>query len=217
MVYTEHVETAAVSCGTSHVTTKQHCKYSTWVDIENRAIQKVTVTHFESHVTKAQRINWRVKRYIKVIIIIIIKGQWSAREQKSQHWPVWPLGSQFQPHVSLYHPAKAREKVCPVQLLCNKTCNSQSMLRPHFPIIQPRPGKKSVLYSFSATRHATVSQCSGHTSLSSNQGQGKSLSHTASLQQDTQQSVNAQATSLSSSPGQGKSPTQHASQSMLQP
>ena len=136
MVYAERVETAAVSCGTSHVTTKQHCKYSTLVDIENRAIQKVTVTHFESHATKAQRMNWRVERYIKVIIII--KGQWSAREQKSQHWPVWPLGSQFQPHVSLYHPAKAREKVCPVKLLCNKTCNSQSMLRPHFPIIQPR-------------------------------------------------------------------------------
>ena len=32
-------------------------------------------------------------------------------------------------------------------------------------IIQPRPGKKSVLYSFSATRHATVSRCSGHVSL----------------------------------------------------
>ena len=72
MVYTEHAEIATVLCGTSHVTTKQRCKYSTLVDIENRAIQKVTVTHFESHVTKAQKMNWRVERYIKVIIIIII-------------------------------------------------------------------------------------------------------------------------------------------------
>ena len=35
MVYTERAETAAVSRGTSHVTTKQSCKYTTWVDIQN--------------------------------------------------------------------------------------------------------------------------------------------------------------------------------------
>ena len=33
MVYTEHAQKAAVSHGTSHVTTKQHCKYTTSVDI----------------------------------------------------------------------------------------------------------------------------------------------------------------------------------------
>ena len=34
-VYTEHAEMAAVLRGTSHVTTKQHCKYTTWVDTQN--------------------------------------------------------------------------------------------------------------------------------------------------------------------------------------
>ena len=35
MVYTECTETAAVSSGTSHVTTKQHCKYITSVNIKS--------------------------------------------------------------------------------------------------------------------------------------------------------------------------------------
>ena len=35
MDYTERAETASVSRGTSHVTTKQHCKYTNSVDIEN--------------------------------------------------------------------------------------------------------------------------------------------------------------------------------------
>ena len=34
MVYTERAETAAVSRGTSHVTTKQRCKYITSVDMQ---------------------------------------------------------------------------------------------------------------------------------------------------------------------------------------
>ena len=35
MVYTERAEAAAVSRGTSHVTTKQRCKYTTSVEIHN--------------------------------------------------------------------------------------------------------------------------------------------------------------------------------------
>ena len=35
LVHTERAETAAVSRGTSHVTTKQRCKYTTSVDIQN--------------------------------------------------------------------------------------------------------------------------------------------------------------------------------------
>ena len=35
MAYTERAETVAVSRGTSHVTTKQRCAYTTWVDIQN--------------------------------------------------------------------------------------------------------------------------------------------------------------------------------------
>ena len=38
MVYTEHAEIATVSRGTSHVTTKQRCKYTTSVDIQNDAL-----------------------------------------------------------------------------------------------------------------------------------------------------------------------------------
>ena len=48
MVYTESAETAAVSRGTGHVTTKQRCKYTTSMDTQNRAMKKV-VTHLESH------------------------------------------------------------------------------------------------------------------------------------------------------------------------
>ena len=56
MVHTERAETAAVSRGTSHVTTKQRCKYTTSVDIVKRAIKKeeAIATHLESHATRAQ-------------------------------------------------------------------------------------------------------------------------------------------------------------------
>ena len=53
MVYTERAETAAASSGTSHITTKQHCNFTTWVDIQS-AVLKATVTHLESHATIAQ-------------------------------------------------------------------------------------------------------------------------------------------------------------------
>ena len=46
MVYTERAETAAVARGTSHVTTKQRCKHTTSVDIQN-LLQKETVTHLK--------------------------------------------------------------------------------------------------------------------------------------------------------------------------
>ena len=47
MVYTEHAETAAVSRGTIHVTTKQRCKYTTSVNIKTR-LKNPTVTHLGS-------------------------------------------------------------------------------------------------------------------------------------------------------------------------
>ena len=47
-VYTERAQTASVSRGTSHITTKQLCKYTASVDIQKRAIKK-PVTHLESH------------------------------------------------------------------------------------------------------------------------------------------------------------------------
>ena len=35
-LYTERAETAAVSRGNSHVTTKERCKFTTWVHIQKR-------------------------------------------------------------------------------------------------------------------------------------------------------------------------------------
>ena len=48
MVYTERAETAAISRGTSHVTTKQCVKYTTSVDIQN-ALSKQQPAHLESY------------------------------------------------------------------------------------------------------------------------------------------------------------------------
>ena len=53
MVRTECTMVAAVSDGTSHVTTKQCCKYTTLVAIQN-ALWKATVVHLKSHNTTAQ-------------------------------------------------------------------------------------------------------------------------------------------------------------------
>ena len=47
-VYTERAQTAAVSRGTSHITTTQRCEYTTSVEMQKRAIKK-PVTHLESH------------------------------------------------------------------------------------------------------------------------------------------------------------------------
>ena len=45
MVYTECAETAAVSCGTRHVTTKQRCKHSTLMDIQKMRYKKEEASH----------------------------------------------------------------------------------------------------------------------------------------------------------------------------
>ena len=54
VMYTECVEVAAVSHDTSQVTTKQHCNYTTLVDIVKNMLYKVTVTLSESQATRAQ-------------------------------------------------------------------------------------------------------------------------------------------------------------------
>ena len=41
MVYTKHAKTATISCGTSQVTTKQYCKYTTSVDVQKCAIKRL--------------------------------------------------------------------------------------------------------------------------------------------------------------------------------
>ena len=50
MVYTERAESAAVSRGTAHVTTKHFGGYSE----THYKKKEPTVTHLESHATKAQ-------------------------------------------------------------------------------------------------------------------------------------------------------------------
>ena len=60
--FTERVQTAAVSCGTSRVTTEQCCKYSTLVDIQN-TLWKAAVTHSKSHATRVQWVCSRNTNY----------------------------------------------------------------------------------------------------------------------------------------------------------
>ena len=61
MVYTERAETAAVSCGTSHISAVS--VYTTSVDIQKRAIKKL-FAHAESH---ASAVNLLESAYIKAI------------------------------------------------------------------------------------------------------------------------------------------------------
>ena len=70
MVHTECTKTAAVSHGTSHVTTTQRCKHTTSVDIQN-ALKKrgARVTHLESRDKSAASLPVNGEQhYIKVII-----------------------------------------------------------------------------------------------------------------------------------------------------
>ena len=66
MVYAERAEMAAVLRGTSHVTIKQRCKYTTSVDIQKRAIKNL-VTHAESHASAVSLLDSGEQRYIKPI------------------------------------------------------------------------------------------------------------------------------------------------------
>ena len=64
MVDTERAEMAAVSHGTSHVTIKQHCKYTTLVDIlKNIEENKIEKNTLDTHVNAVSLL----KCYIKVI------------------------------------------------------------------------------------------------------------------------------------------------------
>ena len=53
MVYMDCTKVAAVSHGTSHVTTEQHWKHTASADIQNK-LQKATATHLGSHSMKSQ-------------------------------------------------------------------------------------------------------------------------------------------------------------------
>ena len=68
MVYTECAKMAAVSCSTSHVTTKQHCKYNTSVIIQkNGAIKSYSHSSIITCCKSAgSLLESREKCYIKV-------------------------------------------------------------------------------------------------------------------------------------------------------
>ena len=70
MVYSERAEMAAVSCGTSHVTVKQRCNYTTSVDIkkENKKTRhEKLVTDVKLHASSVSLLESGYQRYIKVI------------------------------------------------------------------------------------------------------------------------------------------------------
>ena len=48
--------TAAVSCGTSHMTTKQYCQHTTLVELENVLCIIALVVYSELHMTSVQRV-----------------------------------------------------------------------------------------------------------------------------------------------------------------
>ena len=83
MVYTERAETAAVSRGTSHVKNKQRCKYTSSAEIRN-ALLKATVTHLESHATRALCVFSRERR------IVLYKSDQQHVTHSSE--PLWPSG-----------------------------------------------------------------------------------------------------------------------------
>ena len=85
MMYTERAETAAVSRGTSQVTTKQRCKYTTSVDdsLKNFGAIEKQVTHSELHATKTDAVG------------VLESGESVALYKSDQHHistgePVWP-------------------------------------------------------------------------------------------------------------------------------
>ena len=64
MVHTGRAETAAVSRGTNHVTTKQRCKYTTSVDIQNalkkerKRKEEAIATHREPVWPSGKSLGW---------------------------------------------------------------------------------------------------------------------------------------------------------------
>ena len=57
MMYTERAETAAFSRGTSHITTQQRFKYTTWLDIQTRytKLQSLVENHMPQDRSESAR------------------------------------------------------------------------------------------------------------------------------------------------------------------
>ena len=60
----------------------QRCKYTTSVDIQNRAIKSYKVTHSESHESAVSLLDSREQRHIRAFIKVILStslGQWKTK------------------------------------------------------------------------------------------------------------------------------------------
>ena len=69
MVYTERGEMAAVSRGTSHVTTKQRCKYTTSVDIHNALHKKLQKKIYKK--LQLQKVETAVLGFPSLIVLMV--------------------------------------------------------------------------------------------------------------------------------------------------
>ena len=70
-VYTERAETAAVSRGTSHVTTEQHCRYTTSVDIQNALYIYKKIFFFFLKRCPSFRTISELKSCVKVVVAVL--------------------------------------------------------------------------------------------------------------------------------------------------
>jgi len=70
MMYTERAETAAVLRGTSRVTAKQHCQYTTWVDIHNAPEKASHSFRIACDKSAVSLLESGEQHHIKAIIII---------------------------------------------------------------------------------------------------------------------------------------------------
>ena len=71
MVCTKRAKTAAVSQGTSHVTTKR-CKYITSAQIKTRYVELLSLTLNHTLPKRSESARERRIRYIKATIVVII-------------------------------------------------------------------------------------------------------------------------------------------------
>ena len=81
------METAAVPRGTSHVKAKQRCNGATALADFQNALCKATVTHLESHTTKAQCVcteaeNSAIVAFVKRLGLISRSGAQSGHRNK---------------------------------------------------------------------------------------------------------------------------------------
>ena len=84
-MYTERAaQTAAVSRGTSHVTTKERCKYTTSVDIQKRAMKSYShslrITHGKERSESVQERRIAIKTMFLVFVLVALRPGTSGNQ-----------------------------------------------------------------------------------------------------------------------------------------